>query len=204
MPHARALAVVAAVAAIGVAGCGGHRQDADEPEGTFHIAVTQASFPTRQEISQHSTMRIEVRNTGKHTLPNVAVTVRTRPPKGSGAAPIAFGEADTTDTRLADNEKPVWIVDQGPTGGDTSYTNTWALGQMYPGQTKTFEWRLLPVKAGDYTVSYRVSPGLDGKAKPASADRTSGSFHVSISAEPVPAHVDGDGNVVRGEVAGAG
>jgi hypothetical protein len=200
MHHARgsALAAVAVAAAIGAAGCGGQRQDAAEPSGTFHVAVTGASFPARQHLSQHATMRIEVRNADKRTLPDVAVTVRTQPPKGSGAAPLAFGEANTSDSRLADSAEPVWIVDRGPSGGQTSYTNTWAIGRMYPGETRTFEWRLLPVKPGEYTVSYRVSPGLTGKARPASSDRTRGAFRVSISGKPVPAHVDDEGNVVRG------
>lgn len=204
MDHARgsALAVVAAVAALGAAGCGGERQDANEPSGQFRVSVTGASFPSKQAISQHATMRIEVRNADKRTLPDVAVTVRTRPPSGSGAAPVAFGEADTSDARLADSATPIWIVDSGPSGGDTTYTNTWAMGSMFPGETKTFEWRLLPVKPGDYTVSYEVSPGLAGKAKPAHGERTHGSFKVTISDQPVPARVDDNGNVVRGEEAG--
>jgi hypothetical protein len=203
MDHARgsALAVVAALAAV-AAGCGGERQDANEPSGHFRVSVTGASFPSRQAISQPATMRIEVRNADKRTLPDVAVTVRTQPPGGSGAAPSAFGEADTADARLADASQPVWIVDAGPSAGQTAYTDTWALGSMFPGESKTFEWRVLPVKPGDYTLTYQVSPGLNGKARPARGQRTRGSFKVSISDAPVPARVDDSGNVVRGEEAG--
>jgi hypothetical protein len=205
MEHARSqLAVLAALAAaLGAAGCGASRQDADEPSGRFHVRVTGASFPSRQSLSESARMRIEVRNADKKTLPNVAVTVRTKP-KDGGAAPEAFGVADTSDARLADSSQPIWIVDSGPKGGASAYTDTWALGSMFPGETKTFDWRVLPVRPGDYTITYRVSPGLDGKAKPANGERTRGSFRVTISGDPVPARVDDNGNVVRGEEAGRG
>jgi hypothetical protein len=184
------------------AGCGGKRQDADEPSGSFRVSVTNASFPARQTIAQPTRMRIEVRNTDKRELPNVAVTVQTKPAH-AGAAPLAFGQADS-DTRLADTAKPVWIVDRGPVGGDSAATNTWALGRMFPGETKTFTWNLTAVQAGDYTVVYRVAPGLNGKARAAGGQRVTGAFRVRISAKPVPARVDDNGNVVRGKKARAG
>jgi hypothetical protein len=204
MDHARgsALAVAAAVAAAGIAGCGGARQDAKEPSGQFKVAVSRASFPLKQSLSQPATLRIEVRNDDKRTLPDIAVTVETRP-KAGGGAPLAFGSADTGDTRLADTGKPVWVLDHAPKGGDSAYTNTWALGQMFPGETKTFTWKLLPVQPGDYTIDYRVSPGLNGKAKVAHGQRSHGAFKVSISDQPVPARVGDDGKVVRGVAAGS-
>ena len=55
----------------------------------------------------------------------------------------------------------------------------------------------VPSQAGTYEVSYRVSPGLTGKAR-AAAGRTSGSFRVTIEDEPVPARVGSDGRVERG------
>ena len=200
---ARGLVAAASVAALhAAAGCGGTRQDADEPSGQFKVSVTGASFPAKQTIAQSARMKIEVRNTDKRELPDVAVTVETKPSR-PGAAPLAFGEADS-DTRLADTAKPVWIVDAGPRGGDTAYTNTWTLGRMSPGETKTFTWKLTAVKAGTYTVAYRVAPGLDGKARPAGGERTRGSFRVTIADKPIPARVDDNGNVVRGEEAGSG
>jgi hypothetical protein len=195
---------VAALAVL-VAGCGGTRQDADEPSGQFHVRVTRATFPADQSLSQEATLRIEVRNADKRTLPNVAVTVETRPEKGAdAAAPEAFGAADTADTRLADDARPVWVVDRGPQAGQSAYANTWAMGSMFPGQTRSFVWHLMPAKAGRYTVSWRVSPGLDGKARAARGERTRGSFDVTIANRPVPATVDDDGNVVRGAAAEPG
>jgi hypothetical protein len=190
------LIVVVAVAA----GCGGSRQDSDEPSGDFTLSVLKASFPEKQSTAEQSTMRLQVRNTDDRQLPNVAVTIQTDPDV-KGAAPTAFGQA-SDDTRLADSNSPVWIVDRGPEGGDTAYTNTWSVGPMFPGETKEFVWRLTAVKPGDYTIRYSVSPGLDGKAKLAHGQKSSGTLHVTISNEPVPAHVNGKGEVVRGPAGG--
>ena len=97
----------------------------------------------------------------------------------------------------------MWVVDEGPKGGDSAATNTWALGRLAAGQTKTFLWKVTAVEAGDYTIKYRVSPGLNGKATLAAGGRTDGSFKVSIDDKPVPARVNDNGKVVRGEAPGA-
>ena len=195
-------ACAAVLAAAVLTGCGGERQDADEPEGEFTLEVVEASFPERQSIAERSTMRIEVRNTDDREIPNLAVTVETEP-DGRGEAGVAFAQAGD-DPRLADADRPVWVVDRGPEGGTTAYTNTWALGPLFPGQSKTFEWRVTAVRPGDFSIGYRVSPGLDGKAVPAQGQRTTGSFDVTVADEPVPARVNDEGEVVRGEEAGGG
>jgi hypothetical protein len=186
-----------ALAGLALAGCGSERQDADEPEGEFTLEVIDASFPARQTTAQHATMRLAVRNTDDRDLPNLAVTIATEG-SGGGEPAGAFAIA-ATDPRLADKDKPVWIVDRGPAGGDTAATNTWALGPMFPGQTREIEWRLTAVRPGTYTVNYSVSPGLNGRAVPANGQRTTGSFRVQISDEPVPARVNNKGEVVREE-----
>jgi hypothetical protein len=189
------LAAVALVI-LAFAGCGGERQDENEPEGEFTLQVVDASFPARQSIAQRSTLRLSVRNTDDRELPNLAVTVETEPVSGQ-AVGAAFGQA-ADDARLADANRPVWILDRGPEGGDSAHTNTWAVGPVFPGQTRELEWRLTAVRAGSYTVNYRVSPGLHGRAVPANGQRTNGSFRVTISDEPVPARVNDRGEVVRG------
>ena len=186
-----------AVVGLALAGCGSERQDADEPEGDFTLEVVEASFPKRQSTAQHSVMRLAVRNTDDRDLPNLAVTINTEG-GGSGDPAGAFAIA-SEDSRLADRSKPVWIVDRGPEGGETAATNTWAVGPMFPGETRELRWRLTAVRPGTYTVSYAVAPGLHGKAVPASGQRTTGSFEVVISDEPVPARVNSKGDVVRGE-----
>jgi hypothetical protein len=183
------------VLALAVAGCGTPRQDADEPKGEFTLDVVKASFPAEQTIAQHATLRLTVRNTDDRDLPNLAVTVETEPAAG-GKAPTAFGQAGA-DVRLADANRPIWIVDREPQGGESAYTNTWALGRMFPGETKDVEWRLTAVRAGTYKINYRIAPGLNGKAVAAHGQRVTGSFDVTISDNPVPAHVNGKGEVVR-------
>ena len=184
-----------------VAGCGsGPRQDADEPSGSYKLEVAAAKFPASQSIAQDSRMIVTVRNDDTKAAPNVAVTVETDPSQ-AGQGTVAFGQR-VDDSRLSDNERPVWIVNEGPPGGDSAATNTWALGRLGAGETKTFTWKVTAVEAGSYTLRYRISPGLAGKAK-ASGRRTDGLFKVTIDDKPVPARVDDDGNVVRGEAPGA-
>jgi hypothetical protein len=202
---ARKAAVGAALcgAALVLAGCGGgERQDADEPKGSFKVDVVEASFPADQQVAQRSTMRVRVKNADTKDIPNVALTVETQS-RRPGGAPGAFSQS-VDDPRLADNERPVWIVDSGPEGGDTAYTNTWALGRLRPGQTRTFEWKVTAVEPGNYTIDYEVAPGLDGRAKLASGSKRGGSFRVRVSDEPVDSRVTDDGEVVRDTSGGGG
>ena len=176
-----ALAVVAA-------GCGGgERQDADEPAGNFKVEVS-ADFPEKQRLARQEQMVVEVRNTDTKAIPNVAVTIE----------PGFSTRSERSD--LADPNRPVWIVDDGPLGGGTAYTNTWALGNLPAGETRKFVWKVTPVRSGSYEVSYRVSAGLDGKAKAQGADgnQPEGSFDVSVSRRPAQARVDPEtGKVIR-------
>jgi hypothetical protein len=180
-----ALVACAAIAA----GCGGddERQDADEPEGTWRVEVVEAEFPRRQKLAQPAEMTITVRNREDRAIPNLAVTVD------------SFS-ARSDQPGLADANRPVWIVDDGPRGATTAYTNTWALGRVPPGGTKTFTWRVTPVEPGTHKVSYRVAAGLDGKAK-ARLDggrRPEGTFTVRVSEKPSQARVDPEtGEVIR-------
>jgi hypothetical protein len=180
--------------AAALAGCGGERQDADEPSGRYRLEVLGASFPPSQHIAAPSTLSIRVRNADDRAVPDVAVTVETagRP----GQAPVAFGVRER-DPELADPARPVWIVDAGPKGGDSAYTNTWSLGRLAAGESRTFTWRVTAIKPGRYTVRYRVAPGLDGKARLASAARGSGSFRVRIDDAPPRSRIGADGEVVR-------
>ncbi len=193
---------MALLAALLIAGCGsGPRQDADEPGGSYKLEVTGARFPASQSIAQNALMLVRVHNADSKAAPNVAVTVETDPEK-AGDGTVAFGQR-VNDDRLADPERPVWVVNEGPKGGDSVATNTWALGRLGAGESKTFIWKVTAVQAGDYTIRYRISPGLTGKAKLASGGRTDGAFKVRIDDKPVPARVDDNGNIVRGEEPGA-
>ena len=179
--------IVGAAALVGAGGCGGGTaQDAKEPEGNFTVDV-DAKFPPKQHIAGSEAFTLRVSNTDSKAIPNVAVTI------------------DTFTSRskrqdLADPERPVWIVDRAPTGGDTAYLNTWALGRLAAGKSKTFTWHVTAIRAGTHTVKYRVAAGLNGKAK-AQLDGgqvPEGSFTVAISRKPPQATVDpATGKVVR-------
>jgi hypothetical protein len=185
------------VALLALAGCGGgEQQGSDEPRGHFHVEVVDASFPRVQHIAENVQLKVRVRNADQRTLPTVAVTVETKA-KGDDA-PVAFGEQERGED-LASAARPVWVLDEGPKGGGTAYVNTWLAGALGPGETKELVWKLVPSKAGRYTISYRVAPGLTGRAQSAGG-RTSGSFTVTIDDEPVPARVGEDGEVERGSV----
>ncbi len=199
-----ALAVGAVSAAL--AGCGGGSQaTAGEPSGSFDVKLSGASFPTGQSVAKPETMQLTVHNTGSHAIPNVAVTVD------------SFDYASNY-AGLAANKRPIWVIEQGPGtpakspvesqevstpgGGQTAYVNTWALGRLGANQSRTFAWKVVPVKSGTYTVHYSVAAGLAGKAKAqlANGGPASGSFKVKIAGSPGASHVDPKtGKVVPGE-----
>src|SRR4051794_23966531 len=149
----RFVLIAAGAAALAVAGCGGGtRQDAAEPSGTFQVDVVRASFPTKQHLAEPERFVIAVRNTGDKTVPNVAVTVSSFAARSEQAG-------------LADPERAVWVIDASPRGGDTAYTNTWALGRLAPGQTRRFVWRVTAAQAGTHTLKWQGRPRLNGKGK---------------------------------------
>ena len=177
--------------AVLVAGCGGGtRQDAEEPSGTFEVEVVSAKFPEQQKLARQERLVLEVRNADTKTIPNVAVTINP-----------GF-EVRSNRPDLADPERPVWIVDDGPFGGGTAYTSTWALGALKAGESRRFVWKVTPVRSGRHEVGYRVAAGLNGKAKAqiAGGDKAEGSFNVTITDKPSQATVDPKtGKIVRND-----
>ena len=202
------LATTVAVAAI-VSACGGSEQNPNEPHEKFPVQVT-SSFPTAQNLAQQTDFVVSVKNTGKATIPDVAVTV-TNPQYGDAAQ--SFGtlipENGQGQPILASRSRPVWIIDQAPGpceysckkggagGAATAYTDTWALGRLKPGQTARFDWHLTAVKAGAWTVEYQVAAGLNGYAKAVttSGQPVSGSYNVKIAQAPQSTYVQSNGTV---------
>lgn len=177
-----------------IAGCGGSQQTAHEPNKTFAMQIVHASFPAKQAVARPATMQIEVHNSGEHAVPNVAVTVDSFNYRSS------YPE-------LAAAERPVWAIEQGPgkvpsppvqseevsKGGSagTAYVNTWALGPLAAGQTRTFTWQVVAVKAGTHVVHYSVGAGLAGRSKSrASSGSLQGEFAVNIAGSPATSHVN--------------
>jgi hypothetical protein len=194
----------AAFGSLAAVGCGEARQDAKEPSASFDMAVVHAAFPAKQSIARPTRLLLAVRNSGNATVPNVAVTVD------------SFNYSSNY-LELADSKRPVWVIEQGPGApakppvqsqeysqpgsGQTAYVNTWALGPLAAGQTRTFSWRVIPVKAGAFDIHYLVSAGLSGKARArlAAGGPVQGRFAVDVAGAPPVTHVDpGTGTVVPG------
>lgn len=200
------VAGIAASLALSACGGGGTEQSASEPAATFPVSVAVATFPTFQRLAQSSRMVIAVRNTGQRAIPDIAVTI-TDPPYGTTVQ--AFGRY-LPQPGLASHSRPVWIVDRppgpctfsclngGPGGAVTAYSNTWALGQLAPGQTATFVWRVTAVVAGTHVVRYEVAAGLNGKAKAqlSSGAIPTGTFKVRIVQQPQQSYVNSKGQIV--------
>ncbi len=180
-----AVAIPATVLVAVGCGGGGPRQDANEPSGNFKVQVVEAKFANKQSLAKRSTMIITVKNVDTKTIPNVAVTVK------------SFDQT-RNDPSLADPRRPQFVVNTGPSGGDTAYVGTSALGPLKPGDTKTFKWDVTAVVAGKYTLKYAVAAGLNGKARAvlAGGGKPSGEFTGSISAKAPQAKVADDGHTV--------
>jgi hypothetical protein len=186
-PRHRVVPVALACAAVVASGCGGGgpRQDANEPSGDFKVQVLAAKFPGKQSLAKRSIMTITVKNVDTKTIPNVAVTVKSFDKRKS-------------DPNLADPNRPQFVVNTGPPGGDTAYVGTSALGPLKPGEIKTFRWDVTAVSAGPYTLRYAVAAGLNGKARAvvAGGATPTGAFTGNVSAKAPDAHVGADGKTV--------
>jgi len=189
------------VVAVGVAGCGGgERQDENEPEGNFPVEVVEAKFPENQKLAKSSELVVTLRNAGQETIPNIALTV-------NGL------DERKQDADLADPSRPVFAIngvqveiagfpeakDASPRGCDTAFVNTWACGPLRPNEQKTFRWSVTAVRAGEFSVDWRVAAGLDGKAKAVAAGggpAPRGQFSGTISNEAPDVRVADDGKTI--------
>jgi len=197
---ARSASSVVFACALGLSACGGgERQDKNEPGGNFPVSVKKASFPQKQKLAKTSDMVIEVENSGSKAIPNIALTV-------SGF------DRKVEDNTLADPKRPTFVINGAPRrlggfaesktlspeGGETAYVDTWALGRLKPGRSKKFKWTVTAVKAGSYKVTYRVSAGLDGKAKAVDASGKSprGLFIGTVVDKAPDTRVADDGKTV--------
>jgi hypothetical protein len=192
---------IATLCLLAIAGCGGgERQDANEPEGNFPVEVVQAKFPESQKLAKSSSLVVTVRNAGRETIPNIAMTVN------------GF-DRRSKQPDLADPNRPVFALngvqveiagfpeakDASPRGCDTAYVNTWACGPLKPNQQKTFTWSVTAVQAGKFDVSWKVAAGLDGKAKAVAmggGPAPRGSFSGTVSDAAPDVRVADDGKTI--------
>lgn len=191
-----ATAASAAVALALAAGCGDSEEQDVEPIASYRVAAPQATFPAKQQLAHPVELRIAVRNTGRRTIPNVAATIQTG--GGSGDALTDAFSSQSKEQGLASRTRPVWIVDEGPLNGDTAFGNTWALGSVRPGKTRTFTWRVVPVRAGRYELRYRLFGSASGRSQLRLADGSApqGSLNVRVNGKPAVVRVTPDGRIV--------
>jgi hypothetical protein len=200
-PALRAFGAAAVCLLFAAAGCGGgERQDENEREGNFPVEVVEAKFPENQKLAKSSDLIVTVRNAGRETIPNIAMTVN------------GF-DRRKNDPDLADANRPVFALngvqveiagfpeakDASPRGCDTAYVNTWACGPLRPDEQKTFRWSVTAVQAGEFAVNWRVAAGLDGKAKAVAmggGPAPRGSFSGTISDAAPDVRVADDGKTI--------
>ena len=212
--------------AVGVASCGGSRQDANEPEGNFPVSIVSADFPSKQQLAENTNLTLSVENSGNQTIPDLAITIFT----SSNASTTESTTTGTTSTGttststdlptsqgsfsvrseqqgLAIPFRPVWILEAGypklagqtaSAGAEAAQTDTYAFGELRAHETRSMVWNVTPVQPGTYTVRYRVAAGLEGKAKAVTADGSvpEGEFVVRISNAAPQTRVDNSGKVV--------
>ena len=214
--------LAATVIAIGVASCGGERQDANEPEGDFPVQIVNANFPAKQKLAENTDLTLTVANTGDKTIPDLAVTIftssdesgsgggtSTTPAGSSGSLPEAQGSFSIRSDQegLAIPFRPVWILEDGfpklagqpaSAGAEAAQTDTYSFGALDSNQSRSIVWNVTPVQPGTYTVHYRVAAGLQGKAKAVTGDGSvpEGEFVVRISSAPPQTEVNNAGQVV--------
>jgi len=167
-------------------GCGGgERQDTGEKGATYDVDVVAADFPKDQSISSPAELTIDVRNTGDHAIPDLAVSL-------DGVSTL------NDQPGLSDPIEPVWVVADSPASGDTAYDFTWAVGKLDAGATKSLRWRLTPATPGTHTLKWTVAAGLHGKAKARlkGGGLPTGEFTVRVSDAPQQATVDPDTGAV--------
>jgi hypothetical protein len=194
--------------------CGESSSDANEPSGTYRVRVTESSFPTKQRLGQTSLMQLGVKNSGKKTLPALAVTVSIAGKAGANSS-LPFGVHDP-QAGLSLPDRPVWVLAETyprlvgssePGGATTSNRKTFDFGPLKPGQTTRAVWKLSAVKAGQFTVLYRVNAGLSGSAKAETGKNgiaPGGSFVTEITQELPETEVTDSGEVVEIPPQGSG
>lgn len=196
-----------AVAAL-LAACGGESSsNSNETAGTYRVDVTEASFPTDQQLGETTLLALGIRNSGKKEVPNLVVTITIAGKQGSSSS-LPFGIHDP-GAGLAQADRPVWVLAQGypkfarstePGGSSTSNRKTFALGPLKPGEATNAVWKLSAVKAGKYTLLYRVGAGLSDETKAVTGRddvAPGGSFVTEISRETPAVEVNDAGEVIE-------
>lgn len=170
------------------------------------MKVVKAEFPPKQRLGETTLLRLGVRNTGRKTLPTLAVSISGGSKQSRNSA-LPFGYRDPA-SGIAQPDRPIWALAAGypklagsdrPGGAETAEPKTFVFGPLKPGATTEAIWKLSAVKAGSYQLLYEVGAGLseETKAKTANGAEPGGSFSVQISDALPEVEVTDSGEVVE-------
>jgi hypothetical protein len=139
-------------------------------------------------------------------VPALAVTITIAGEAGRNSS-LPFGVHDP-QAGLAQADRPVWVLSETyprlagssePGGATTSNRKTFDFGPLKPGETTSAIWKLSAVKAGHFTLLYRIDAGLSGSAKAETGGGVApgGSFVTEITQELPETEVTDNGEVVE-------
>jgi len=206
-PRAATALVLAALLALAATACGGEESsDANEAAGKYPVEVTGVEFPPRQFLGQTSLLRMGLRNTGRKTIPALAVTISVAGREGE-ASNLPFGIRDP-QPGLAQPDRPVWVLalrypkfagSGEPGGAESSNPKTFVLGELKPGKSANVVWKLSAVKTGSWALRFGVDAGLGGQARAVTAGggQPGGSVAARIVSRTPDKEVADNGEVVE-------
>jgi hypothetical protein len=203
---ATGFAALAVAAMLSACGGGDSSAESDEPTGKFPVKVTAAEFPTVQRLGQTSLLRLGIRNTGERTVPGLMVTFTVAGKRGESSS-LPFGVRDP-QPELAQPDRPVWVLAatyprlhgaSTPGGTSTASRKTFSFGALKPGQSTQAVWKLSAVRAGKFTLLYRIDAGLRGGAKAVTDGGVApgGSFSTEITERLPETEVTDNGEIVE-------
>jgi hypothetical protein len=209
--RSRSLAVAAVLAlallALSVAACGGEASpEGGEATVSYPVKVVSAQFPAKQRLGQTSLLRIEMRNSGRRTIPALTVTTSIAGREGQ-ASSLPFG-IRSPQPGLAQPDRPVWVLSakyprlagsSTSAGAEGSARKTFDFGPLKPGATTDAAWKLSAVRTGRFTILFEVGAGQGGKARAEAArgEQAGGSLTAQVSAAPPETIVTDSGKVVE-------
>jgi hypothetical protein len=183
-----AITTLVASTALLASACGGSNAGSNQTKGSGNYMVSvNADWPKLQRTDKEVELVIDVTNTGDRTMPQAVVTLTTGV---SGTAAPAFSNVDT-QPGLAEHSKAIWFLDVPPINGETALANSWSFGELAPGATAHFVWRIRPLVSGPHTINWKVAPAmLGGFAVLANGSQAAGTIATVISSKAPAAKVN--------------
>ncbi|MFL5908870.1 MAG: hypothetical protein ACJ75Z_14895 [Solirubrobacterales bacterium] len=210
-PRRIGIGLLGALAAAFLASCGGgERQDVNEPSGDFPVAITNANFPSKQQLAENTNLTLTVQNTGNQTIPDLAITIFTTSDAKTGQSGTSDTGTASTGTEstataaanlpqaqgsfsvrsqqpgLANPSRPVWILEEGypKLAGQTQSAGAAAA------QTDTFSFGAV-APGENKQIVWNVTPEQPGTYTV--------HYRVAAGLQGKAKAVTGDGSVPEGE-----